>query len=300
MDLDALGQCFDMISPFQGTHQPAITVRLGNLHHLAGERLVILGFQSQGSDRVEPVGIKAGTEQDQLGLDPCSKILQLVLEPGEVILPARSHRHREISRGPKSGTLTCFLLFTTPRVKRPAVNGEETDLFVSPEDILGAVTVVDIPVNDQHAVQAVTVDGDLGSQGDVIEQAESHATVGQGMVAGRTHQAECPVLFTVDHLCNRIGYRTGSQARDIPGLFAGNRIRVDNPSSLASDLLETLQVLCAMDRFELIDGEWFPAFGPAAFGRFGVLQHRMDRAQSFRRFRMVACLVVKKPVVVVE
>ena len=260
MDLDALGQCFDMISPFQDTHQSAITVRLGDLHHLPGERLVILGFQSQGSDRVEPVGIKAGTEQDQLGIDPGSKILQLALEPLEVILPTRSHRHREISRGSKSGTLACFLLFTTPRVKRPAVNGEETDLFVSPEDILGAVTVVDIPVNDQHTIQAVTVDGDLGGQGDVIEQAESHAAVGQGMVAGRTYQAECPGLVTVDHLCNCIGYRTGSQARDIPGLFAGDRVRVDNSSSLASDPLETFQVLCAMDRFQLIEGEWVPAF----------------------------------------
>jgi len=70
MDRNTVGQRFDMIAPFQGTHQPAAAVRVRDLHDRLGEWLVILGFQSQRADRVKTVGVKASTQQDQLRVDP--------------------------------------------------------------------------------------------------------------------------------------------------------------------------------------------------------------------------------------
>ncbi len=46
------------------------------------------------------------------------------------------------------------------------------------EDVVGAVAVVDVPVEDHHALQAVSVERVLRRHRDVVEQAEPHRRAG--------------------------------------------------------------------------------------------------------------------------
>ena len=68
------------------------------------------------------------------------------------------------------------------------MNREESHPRVVVEDRLCAVTVMDVPVDDQHALRA-SVEGGLRGDGDVIEQAEAHRAPGERVVAGRTDEA---------------------------------------------------------------------------------------------------------------
>ena len=57
------------------------------------------------------------------------------------------------------------------------------DLGIVPEERLGPVAVVDVPVDDQHPLPGRHQGG--GGHGDIVDQAEAHRPVGQGMVARR-------------------------------------------------------------------------------------------------------------------
>ena len=53
------------------------------------------------------------------------------------------------------------------------MRGEVENLPVGVEDVLGAVAVVDVPVQDRYAPQPARA-GVLGGDGGVVEEAESH------------------------------------------------------------------------------------------------------------------------------
>jgi hypothetical protein len=57
------------------------------------------------------------------------------------------------------------------------------------KDMLGAVSVMDIEIDNEHSLVADLL-GITRADSDVIEYAESHCPVGLGMVAGRSHRAE--------------------------------------------------------------------------------------------------------------
>jgi len=67
---------------------------------------------------------------------------------------------------------------------------EEQDRRIVVEGMLGAVTVVEIPVHDQDLFQSVLFFRICGGDGDVIENAEAHAAIRFSMVSGRPDKGE--------------------------------------------------------------------------------------------------------------
>jgi hypothetical protein len=57
------------------------------------------------------------------------------------------------------------------------------------KDMLGAVSVMDIEIDDEHSPVADLL-GISRADSDVIEYAKTHGRVSLGMVAGRSHRAE--------------------------------------------------------------------------------------------------------------
>ena len=58
------------------------------------------------------------------------------------------------------------------------------------EDVLGAVAVMDIEIDDGHALDAVSGHRVRGADRDVVEEAEAHRAVALGMMTGRANRAE--------------------------------------------------------------------------------------------------------------
>ena len=70
--------------------------------------------------------------------------------------------------------------------------------------------MVDVPIDDQDAVQFQLVDGQPGRDGYVVEQAEAHCSVGERVMTGRTDQTQRPAVFTTDDSLGRIADGSGS------------------------------------------------------------------------------------------
>ena len=68
------------------------------------------------------------------------------------------------------------------------MQGDEEDIRVVVEDLVRAVPVVDIPIDDRDPREAVRALGVARGDGDVVEDAEAHPAIGRGMMAGWAHQ----------------------------------------------------------------------------------------------------------------
>ena len=83
------------------------------------------------------------------------------------------------------------------------MDAEEHYLGIFIEDVLRAVAVVDIPVGDQDAREAVHLLGVVSGQGDVVEKAETHALARRGVMPGRPNQAEGGMVSPLQHRIDR-------------------------------------------------------------------------------------------------
>ena len=79
------------------------------------------------------------------------------------------------------------------------VGAEEEDGTVGVERVLRAIAVVHVPIGDQHFGQAVAMLGVSRGNRHVVEDAEAHALLGSGVVAGRADGAESVGGLTGDY-----------------------------------------------------------------------------------------------------
>ncbi len=85
------------------------------------------------------------------------------------------------------------------------------------KDVLRAIAMVHVPIDDQNASETELVDCVTRRDGDVIEEAEPHRRGMQRMVTRWANQAERPAVFSGNHLFDCVDRR--------PRRFTGDVIR---------------------------------------------------------------------------
>jgi hypothetical protein len=103
------------------------------------------------------------------------------------------------------------MLSWTPRSDGAPLPGIERHLVgraihhgrIGPEDLLGAVAVVDVEIHHRGPRDAVALLHVAGDDGGGVEEAEPHRADGLGMVPGRAHGAEAVRRTAGDHLVGR-------------------------------------------------------------------------------------------------
>ncbi len=92
-----------------------------------------------------------------------------------------------------------FGLVAGERVERMLERRAEQDARVVSEDLLGAVAVVDVEIDDRHALQAMLVQRVGRAYRNVVEDAKAHGARAFGVMARRAHAAERGVGAVVQH-----------------------------------------------------------------------------------------------------
>jgi hypothetical protein len=115
------------------------------------------------------------------------------------------------------------------------------------EDVLGAVAVVNVPIEDGYPLGATRA-GVLGGYSDVVQQAEAHPVAPTGVMTRRTGDGEGrrPGEGALD----RPHGRPARQGRGIPGVRVEGRVEVNVASARRGEPFETVQVGGRVDRFE--------------------------------------------------
>ena len=94
------------------------------------------------------------------------------------------------------------------RIPRMLMRVEEQDRTIVPEDFLGAVAVMHIPIDDQHALDPVIPPRVPRANRDVVEHAEAHSAIRGRVMSRRAHGAKRALCFSAHDCVNRRHHRT--------------------------------------------------------------------------------------------
>ncbi len=116
--------------------------------------------------------------------------------------------------------------------------------LVVAEDVLGAVAVVHVEVDDGHALDAVLLERVFRPDRNVVEQAEAHGARARRMMAGRAHRAKGVLGASADHeVGGENGGARGVQRR-IPGQRAHRGVGIQvHDAGAGRSLADRLDVL---------------------------------------------------------
>jgi hypothetical protein len=116
------------------------------------------------------------------------------------------------------------------------------------EDLVGPVAVVDVPVEDQHALGAVGRRRVARSDRRVAEEAEAHRAVGLGVVARRAQRREAGRGLAGQQRVDEPDAAAGRAQRRRVGRRDGDRVHVDAAAAACAQLLDAADVALGMDR----------------------------------------------------
>ena len=142
--------------------------------------------------------VEAGRDEHELGRERGDRRSDDAVERVEVLRVARPCAERDVER-----RLGLVVRAAAAGIERPLVERDEEDAVVVPEDRLGPVPVMDVPVDDRHALEPELALGDARRDGDVVEDAEAHRAPGERVVARRPHEREAAAQRRLDRRARR-------------------------------------------------------------------------------------------------
>jgi len=127
------------------------------------------------------------------------------------------------------------------------VDAVEQHFGVFVEDVLRAVAVVHVPIDDKQAGKLVSIAGALSGQSYVAKQAKAHAARRRRMMSGRPHQAQRSLFRTFDNCID------GSRASPGRGQRHLERIRTDDGIGVQHAAAVFGQLLGAVNHLRVVD-----------------------------------------------
>jgi hypothetical protein len=129
------------------------------------------------------------------------------------------------------------------------------DVLVALEDVLGAVAVVDVEVDDHHALQAVRLDGVARRDRDVVEDAEPHGARAARVVPRGADGAERRLRLVFHYEIDCKHRRASGAQRGVQGVRVHRRVRVEvHGAGLRRHFADRPHVLHRMHPRELLVG----------------------------------------------
>ena len=173
------------------------------------------------------------------------------------------------------------------------MNRYEQHLIGGVEDVVGAVSVVDVPVEDHHPFDLLHSKRMTYGDGDVVEQAEAHRPLGLGMVTRGTVRAEAARHITVEKHVHQRHRPPGRVHGRLERAFAGNRIEVDVTPTATGEALDRGDVRLRVDPGELLTIRRRRA-DPLVPEPTSALELVLDRDDPSRLFRMLSRVVPQR------
>src|SRR5690606_10683474 len=171
--------------------------------------------------------------------------------------------------------------------------GDVEDVRILIEDLLGAVPVVHVPVDDRHASSAES-EGVSRGEGDLVDQTEPHRSVRTGVMTWWPDERETTTTLAPHGLRQSQGATRG-HLRDVHGALVVVRVRVEEAARAAS-LEQGLDVLGRMDGAQLVGGGNAGADALPQAGR-GAFEPASTRPETLGALGVRDVGVLERPVV---
>jgi hypothetical protein len=130
------------------------------------------------------------------------------------------------------------------------VGRDVQDPGVVPEDGLGPVAVVDVEVDDDHPLAPFGQGG--GPHGDVVDHAETHRLLGQGVVSRRPGGHERSVALARRQGVDGGQHAAGGQQCRVPRPRSHDGVGIESAPAAAAELLHQFQIPLGVDTYQLL------------------------------------------------
>src|SRR4030043_2195431 len=129
------------------------------------------------------MSIKASRNQDELRLKSPGHRNHDLVKDSQIFLVAPTSSHGKVNCSAFSLTRSGFVHPSCPGIKGILMRGKVKNFRIGIESILSPVAVMDIEISDKNTVEIEIVEGKFGGDRHVIENAEAHCAILNGMVA---------------------------------------------------------------------------------------------------------------------
>lgn len=247
---DRLPEGGEVITAFQS--EDGATGRV-NAGQAGGHHPVVRGHQVEVSQVVIGMSVEPRAYQDPVRRKLGNNRQHEVIPRLAVDIPGSSARQRHVDHSPFGLTGINVLRIAGIGVKVILVDRHVQDSVVVPEHVLGAVAVVDIPVEYRHTLAPRAQQS--GGDGHIVEHAEAHGSVGQGVVAGWPADCEPNGIRVVSEFLNQCSDSPGCGQRRFPRGGACVGVQVEGATALLAELSDRLHVRRIVDQrqFAFVD-----------------------------------------------
>ncbi len=219
------GECqsLEIVASFKQADEPAACMACSTFHKLSGRPVEIVLLEVYFCKRVAVMCVEASRDDDEIGRKVANCRQNAACHGLAKNVASSARRKRCVDNVAGTGLGEC----AGARIKRHLVRRAVKHRRIIPEDILRAIAVMDIPIDDGNALGAMLLLCMPGGYRGMIEQAKTHRRGLFGMVAGRTRCHEDIVCSAGKYIVDRrIGCADGGERR-LPALRADCRISVD-------------------------------------------------------------------------
>ena len=249
----ALGQAESVIAAFQHRHNPPAAQLPGEVHDHVGELPEMLRLEPHRRDGIVAVRIEPGGDEDELRAEFPHRPLHDFARHVEILLRRGAVRNRPVHDAAEAGAFAAFLARAGAGPVRPEMERREEDRAVAVEDVLRAVAVMRVPVEDRHAADAQALAEIFRGDRDVVEDAEAHARGGHGVVSGRPDRAEGVAHFAAeDGLDGRERRARRAHGRRV-GHRGDDRLRVERAAAGLGHFAHAPHVRRLVDEAQLLE-----------------------------------------------
>src|ERR1700730_16266855 len=205
---DRLFQALQIIAALKHRDNSATGACIGDIHQLAATPAEIFRLEIERRQRISIMCIEAGGDDDQFGTEFPQLRQDHVFERGAEFGAAVLRRQRRVDDGVVLAALAAGAGAGKQRhLMRRAIHHSR----IGPENILGAIAVMDVEIDHGGAGYAVFALGVTRGDRGMIEKAKAHRLAGLGMMAWRTRRDE-RIMMGACH--DRVG--GGNRAADAP------------------------------------------------------------------------------------
>ncbi len=243
----AVGQIRARISALVAQHQPPVAQRPGGREHPLGDQPEAFAGQVHPAERVVHARVKSTSDEHERRVESLQCRDHHPVERDQVGSPARARGQRHVDG--RAGAVAVAGVLEQPAARREQVLLVQRDRQhrrIGPEAVLGAVAVVDIPVDDRHPVESAYAPQVRGGQRRIGEHAVAAAAGRPGVVARRAYQCVRVVDGAVDDRVDGLDAAASGQRRDLVGAASERRgsARVAaGPGAGGADRLDVLAVV---------------------------------------------------------
>ena len=198
--------------------------------------------------------------------------------------------HRKI---PDVAVRAAILGGTGARVPRPLMHADEANAGILLHQLLRAIAVVHVPVNDQYTLGTMLLSRVVRADADVAEETETHRRAASCVVARWTHGAEAAQHRPIEGEVDSVEHAAGSGRCGIPAAWARHGVGIEVSSAAFHDGAHRLDITRVVRQREFV-GRCMAAF--AMFDRVKqvevVAQRARNCTQTADMFRMIPSSVV--------